>query len=121
MDELLTNLPIGGGMGTIKKVTGVASKLDDAAVLLKRADVDKVVEVPAGSKGNWDPMSCPSVRNSFFAEFQRLFFQRPASLGWFLMGLLHLWVLRCACFLCNFRHTRRHCPWPMRTVLFELV
>jgi hypothetical protein len=66
-------------------------------------------------------VSCPSVRNSFFAEFQPLFFQRPASLGWFLMGLLHLWALRCACFLCNFRHTRRHCPCPMRTVLFGLV
>jgi filamentous hemagglutinin len=55
MGEQFANLPSGGGMGTIKKVTGVASKLDEAAVLLKRADVEKVVEVPAGSKGNWDP------------------------------------------------------------------
>jgi filamentous hemagglutinin len=55
MGEQFANLPSGGGMGTIKKVTGAAGKLDDAASLLKRADVDKVVDVPAGSKGNWDP------------------------------------------------------------------
>jgi filamentous hemagglutinin len=55
MGENYSNLPVGGGMGTLKKVTGSASKLDDAASLLQRTDVDKVVEVPAGSKGNWDP------------------------------------------------------------------
>ncbi len=36
------------------------------------------------------------------------------------MGLLHLLVLRCACFLCNFMHSRRHFLCPVRTVLFEL-
>ena len=64
---------------------------------------------------------CATRRNTLCVEFQPLFFQRPASLGWFLMGLLHLWVLRCVCFLCNFRHTRRHHPCPMRTVLFGSV
>ena len=55
MGENYSNLPVGGGMGTIKKVTGATSKLDNAAALLNRTDVDKVVEVPAGSRGNWDP------------------------------------------------------------------
>jgi hypothetical protein len=65
-------------------------------------------------------VSCPSVRNTLCIEFQPLFFQRSASQGWFLMGLLHLLVLRCAFFLCNFRHSRRHLPCLTRTVLFEL-
>ncbi len=43
-------------------------------------------------------VSCPSVRNSFFAESQPLFFQRSASWGWFLMGSRYFFVLRCARF-----------------------
>jgi hypothetical protein len=66
-------------------------------------------------------VSGPSVRNSFFAEFQPLFFQRSASRSWFLMGLLHLLVLRCACFLSKFRHSRRLPPCPVRTVRLDLI
>lgn len=43
-------------------------------------------------------VSCPSVRNSFFAESQPLFFQRSASWGWFMMGSRYFFVLRCARF-----------------------
>ena len=43
-------------------------------------------------------VSCPSVRNSFFAESQPLFFQRSASWGWFLMGSRYFFVLRCTRF-----------------------
>ncbi len=65
-------------------------------------------------------VSCPSVRNTSRVEFQSPFFQKSGFRGWFLMGLLHMLVLRCACFLCKFRHSRRLCLCPMRTVLFEL-
>ena len=41
---------------------------------------------------------CPE---QVFAESQPLFFQRSALRGWFLMGLLHLLLLRCACSLCK--------------------
>ena len=34
-------------------------------------------------------VSCPSVRNTFGVRFQPLFFQRPASQGWSLIGLRH--------------------------------
>jgi hypothetical protein len=37
------------------------------------------------------------------------------------MELLHFLVLRSACFLCKFKHSRRHDPCPMRTVLFGLI
>lgn len=58
LGEVLSNLPVGGGAGTIKKVTTLADMAEDAArlgQLVQRADVDRVVQVPAGSKGNWDP------------------------------------------------------------------
>jgi hypothetical protein len=66
-------------------------------------------------------VSCPSVRDTFGVEFQPLFFQRPASRGWSLIGLRHFSTLRCACFLHKSCHSRRHCPCPLRTMLFELI
>ncbi len=56
--EVLSNTPMGGPAGTVKRVGQLADNAADAARLQQlttRADVKTVVEVPAGSKGNWDP------------------------------------------------------------------
>ncbi|WP_234265185.1 DNA/RNA non-specific endonuclease [Hydrogenophaga sp. NFH-34] len=53
--ETLTNLPMGGGAGTIKNVAGQLTDLAAVQRLASRADVSEVIQVPAGTKGNWDP------------------------------------------------------------------
>jgi filamentous hemagglutinin len=55
LGEQLLNLLATGGAGTIKTVVKVSDRVEEIASLAKRLDVDHVVEVPAGAKGNWDP------------------------------------------------------------------
>jgi filamentous hemagglutinin len=59
MGEAVANLPMAGGAGTVKTIgKNVGKAADDEAeiaVLAKRLDVERIVNVPAGAKDNWDP------------------------------------------------------------------
>jgi len=53
--ELLLNVPGGGAVGTVKGVARTAEEIKAIEKLAARAGVDRVVEVPAGAKGSWEP------------------------------------------------------------------
>ncbi|EIJ45920.1 filamentous hemagglutinin outer membrane protein [Herbaspirillum sp. GW103] len=54
--ELLLNMPAGGVSGTVKNVTRTAEEIKTIEQLAKRVGTERVVEVPVGSKGNWEPL-----------------------------------------------------------------
>ncbi|WP_158272886.1 hemagglutinin repeat-containing protein [Limnohabitans sp. T6-5] len=108
-----------------------------AAVPMGTAAYKVATDAAVAAKAEAAAVAKAKINNNFYAEgasschvqvsatFLLLnckpVFSKSSCLGLFLMGWWACLVLRCACFLCKFRQSRRLCPCSTRTVLFELI